>query len=360
MYKLKHINNYFFVIIILFVSCYSKAQNQSQYIDSVRNQYQIPAIAYAVVSSDSVIELGLIGQSNINLNNKISSTSRFHLGSNTKAITGLIASNLVQQGLLKWNTSLFEIFPEFKHLPQNNNYTFSDLLNFKVPLSAFSYNTEIPDSIYTGKNDFEQRYYIAQYLLKQKSVDENEKGLYLTNTGYVLAGLMMERASGKSYEQLVDELGTKLSISFQFGIPSKNDTNQTYGHDDNSNPLTKENIKLNWLLSAGNINISISDYVKLIQTYLLAIEGQSTFYSKQQMDYLLKSPDFSFGWFKQFYEETTSNVYYNFGNATGFMSSVFILREKSIGIFVFANKSSESTECAIGEISDKLKIKYCN
>ncbi|MFT3749666.1 MAG: hypothetical protein QM768_15165 [Agriterribacter sp.] len=42
---------------------------------------------------------------------------------------------------------------------------------------------------------------LAKYLLQQKSVEPND-GLYLTNTGYILAGLMLEKASGKAYKEL--------------------------------------------------------------------------------------------------------------------------------------------------------------
>lgn len=355
----KHINKYCFAVLLIFTFLDATAQFQSLYIDSIRNEYHIPAIGYAVITGDSIIELRMAGQPKVNSDNKILLANRFHIGSNTKAITSFIASDLVQQGLLHWNTSLFYMFPEFRGSHKQRDITFSDLLNFKVPLAPFSYNTEIPNAILAGKTEFEQRYQIAKYLLKQKPVDKTGSGLYLTNTGYVLAGLMMEKASGKNYYRLVNDAGIKLGIDFQFGNPNKSDKNQTYGHDENSNPINDENIRLNWLLSAGNINLSLIDYAKFIQFFLQAIEGKSKLYAQQKAKYLLTgNTSFSFGWFEKFDETIKTQLYYNFGNANGFMSSVIIIKEKGIAIVVLANKSSVKAEEGINEITSMLKNKY--
>ena len=37
---------------------------------------------------------------------------RFHLGSNTKAMTALLAAILVEEGALRWDSSMAEVFPE--------------------------------------------------------------------------------------------------------------------------------------------------------------------------------------------------------------------------------------------------------
>jgi CubicO group peptidase (beta-lactamase class C family) len=36
---------------------------------------------------------------------------RFHLGSDTKAFTSLLASQFVEEGKLRWDSTLAEIFP---------------------------------------------------------------------------------------------------------------------------------------------------------------------------------------------------------------------------------------------------------
>ena len=37
---------------------------------------------------------------------------RFHLGSDTKAMTALLAAMLVEEGKIRWNSTMLEVFPE--------------------------------------------------------------------------------------------------------------------------------------------------------------------------------------------------------------------------------------------------------
>ena len=64
-----------------------KSQSLISFADSIRNEYKIPELAYAVVASDSVFELQTLGVQRINTNYLAKQNDRFHIGSNTKAIT---------------------------------------------------------------------------------------------------------------------------------------------------------------------------------------------------------------------------------------------------------------------------------
>lgn len=139
-----------------------------------------------------------LGTNKVNSNVQVTLQNRFHLGSNTKAITSFIAADLVSQGKINWNTDFFHLFPELKAKQnQSKSLTLINLLNFKAPLAPFSYDTYIPESVVITGTNQEQRYNIAKYLLTQKAVKKNNDDLYLTNLGYVLAGLMLEKVSNK-------------------------------------------------------------------------------------------------------------------------------------------------------------------
>ncbi|WP_027383225.1 serine hydrolase domain-containing protein [Epilithonimonas caeni] len=346
------------IMLMFLLSFNVKAQVFSDKIDSVRTQYKIPALGVAVLSSDSILEMNVYGTNKINSDSKITLKNRFHIGSNTKAVTSFIAADLVSKGKINWDTEFFSLFPELKTTQNEADFTLIELLNFKTPLTSFSYDTEIPESLkITGTNQ-EQRYKIAKYLLGKKSVDKNEDNLYLTNLGYVLAGLMLEKASHKSYNLLVDELGKNLGIIFQFGSPSLKDKMQTYGHDSQLNPINTENIKLNWLLTAGNLNISLPDYSLFIQNYLLGIKGKGKMLKQDVFDKLLFGfPKFSFGWFNMTNDKGKSFIR-NFGNANGFMSSVTIMKEKNLAVIILGNVSSDLAQEGIEKVFEILEKKY--
>lgn len=357
MFRLKTTLKVLFALYI-FIGRAANAQHCTDFVENIRTSYQIPALAYAVVTSDSILELQFCGKQKINSPTEITLNSKFHIGSNTKAITSLIASDLVQQGLLKWETSFFDIFPELSIFQKNRKITLSGLLNFKVPLAAFSYNTHIADSVTIKGTAAEQRYQLAKYLLSLQPVEANNN-LYLTNTGYILAGLMLEKVSGKEYKLLAHDLGKKLHIDIQFGSPALSGNNQPCGHNENLQPVTDENIKLDWLLSSGNINIALPDYSRFMQHYLASLEGKSTSFSPRQIKYLLTTnKSFSFGWFNTIERKNRNHIFYNFGNANGFMSSVIIIKNKGIAFIVFTNISSEKAEEGINKLVDALKKQY--
>jgi len=116
------------VMMILFAVNKCPAQNTSAFADSVRRVYKIPELSYAVVSADDVYELHALGGRKINTEWVATLNDRFRIGSNTKAITGFIAAQLVREGKLSWDTKFFDLFPEMR-AASNKAYQQLTLLN---------------------------------------------------------------------------------------------------------------------------------------------------------------------------------------------------------------------------------------
>src|SRR5689334_383912 len=87
-------------------------QSTLAYADSVRRAHQVPAIGYAVVTADGVLELEVLGVKQAGTDRKAERNDRFRIGSNTKLITAFIAARLVHDGRLRWDTRFFALFPE--------------------------------------------------------------------------------------------------------------------------------------------------------------------------------------------------------------------------------------------------------
>lgn len=349
-----------FIFFFLLITCGANAQNISDKIDSIRIKYKIPALEFAVISPDSILEMKTFGTNKIDSDLKVTLQNRFHLGSNTKAITSFIAADLVSQGKINWTTDFFYLFPELKTKKNfsGKSLTLVNLLNFKAPLPPFSYDTQIPDSVIAIGTNQEQRYNIAKYLLTQKAVKKSKDDLFLTNCGYLLAGLMLEKVSQRNYNELVNDLNKNLNIDFKFGSPNSQNEQQTYGHNEQLIPISEENVKLNWLLSAGNINTTLPDYSLFIQNYLKGIDGKGKPFKKRTFEQLLfEFPIFSFGWFNKVGKHNKHYIN-NFGNANGYMSSVSIFKEKRNAVIIFCNLSSESANEAIDKILEILAEKY--
>lgn len=103
-----------FISFLIISSCYSQESFEIKKtlhkIDSIRIRFDIPAVAFGVVRDDSILLQGAIGVREINTNDSITIYDKFHIGSNSKALTSFIAGKLVDNGLISWNTKFLIYF----------------------------------------------------------------------------------------------------------------------------------------------------------------------------------------------------------------------------------------------------------
>ncbi len=358
---MKNSLKYLFSFIFVFTSCFAIAQSNLSFADSIRVNYKIPELAYAVLSSDSVLELNVLGFKQQNKVVKASLNDRFRIGSNTKTITAYIAAVMVKQGKLKWDTKFFDLFPELKESSDTSyhNCTLQDLITFRINLMSWTYTYDDPEKNEIKGNNQQQRYSFIKWVLKQKP-DTIKKITYWSNPSYVAAGLMLEKVSAKSYEQLVADLGRELNISFAFGQPNVVGKSQPWGHNAELKPEKPQlNEKLNWLSSAGNINVSLPDYAKFIQMQLQGLLGKSKIFTANEFDYMHYGLEkFSFGW--QVFVDNKTNLKYSYhkGNPGTFLSQVYICKETNRAYIFFANVQSEQAEVGMKVLFNKLNAQY--
>jgi CubicO group peptidase (beta-lactamase class C family) len=346
-----------FILLAFFTATFG--QSISSFGDSIHIKYKIPELAYAVVSSDSILEIQVVGVQRVNSEFKANINDRFRIGSNT--ITSYISAVLVKKGKIKWDTKFFDLFPELKtkSLPAYHDLTLKNLLTLRAPIMSWTYTYQEPTEREIKGNTQEQRYNFASWILKQDPIVE-QRTFYWSNPSYVLAGLMLEKATGKIYDTLVNELGHELGIEFGFGQPNFNDKNQPWGHNENL-VLEKPslNYKLNWLSPAGNINVSLPDYSKFIQLQLRGLSGKSQIFTKEEFEYMHYGlPEFSMGW--RWYVDSTTNLRYSYheGNPGTFLTKTFICNDTGKAFIIFANVQSEEAQRGMIILLDELKRKY--
>jgi CubicO group peptidase (beta-lactamase class C family) len=356
-------NRLFSILILLSFSTTTFGQLNGSFADSIRLEYKIPELAYAVVSSDSIFEIQTLGVQRVNSKFKANINDKFRIGSNTKTVTSYISAVLVKQGKIQWDTKFFDLYPELKAQSNSAYYDFTlqDFLTFRANLIKWSYDNGTPIKKEIKGNNQQQRYEFVSWILQQNPITEKQT-TYWSNPSYVAVGLMLEKATGKNYETLVHELGKELGIEFGFGQPNLNDRNQPWGHDENLE-LEKPylNYKLNWLSSAGNINVSLPDYAKFIQLQLQGLWGKSKVLTAEEFEYMhFGLPEFSFGW--KWYVDENTNLRYSFheGNPGSFLAKAFICKETDKAFILFTNVQSDEADKGLKILLEELKRKYGN
>ena len=350
------------IIVLLLMNYAVNAQAQliKPFADSIRQLYKIPELGYAVVSRDSVLELDVAGVKKWGTDIAAEKSDLFRIGSNTKAITGFIAAMLVKDKKIAWNTRFFDLFPELKagSRKEYQDLTLMNLLSFRARLFPYTYTNDTPvKGQFTGNED-EQLYQFAQWFFKHKPVARNGE-VHFSNLGYVAAALMIEKASGKTYKQLVADLGNKLDIHFEFGQPNTINDVQPWGHNGDMVPEPPgDNYKLNWLLPAGNICVSLPDYVKFIQLQLKGLAGKSELLTKEEFQFLHFGLNrFSVGWFSDT-DAQGHNFSHNTGNPGSFLTSVYVYPDTDRAFILFSNAQTDATAEGLDILYEEMKRQY--
>ena len=342
------------LFLLLNVTTY--AQNNSsvnlQYvIDTFIVNNKIPAIAVAVVQLDTVIYAVSGVNSTVN-GTLISTSAKFHLGSNSKAITSFMAAKLVEEGKLAWDTQLVDIIPELKTTihPKFQHITLEQLLSHTAGMKAYTAASEfakLPDFKGTIQK---QRLSLVQYSLTNDTILTVGNYSY-SNLGYVIAASMLEHVTRKTWEeQLQETFKTNSFGSFFIGFPNKEIKTNPWGHSMLTDTLQTQSPNFNYDLSivapAGDISMNIMDYSKFVQLHLQGISGRNNYLKAdtyQKIHFGIEK--YAFGWGNG--KSLNGLVSTHNGSAGNFYAHTMIYKEKKIAFIVIANASSPSTDKAV-------------
>jgi D-alanyl-D-alanine carboxypeptidase len=335
--------------------------------ESIRMIRGVPGMAYAVFSKDSIIEFQVLGYRVFKRKDTIERYDRFNIGTNTAAITAFIAAKLVESGKIKWTTQLLDVFPGFrkKILPVYKSIRFEDLLSSRTRLQPFMEMSEwfkIPE---TKGNIVSKRLFFTYWILQRKPNMENfnQEKIVFSLAGYVVAASMMEKVTGKSWEDLVSEYVRKpLNISTRYSWPNRTDMAAPAGHWMQGGSFHSEDpdtwVKVHPILYPGQgISISMPDYIKYMQFNLQGLNNGKMRLPKSGFDFLFfGSPDFSMGWNNGSYYG--KSFAFHEGLSLLFNCRTEILKEKDRGIIVMCNSGDKDARGAVLDLTKLLEEKY--
>jgi CubicO group peptidase (beta-lactamase class C family) len=166
------------------------------------------------------------------------------IGSISKSFTSVMAGALVERSIIGWNTTLAEALPTLAPGMREayRTVTLEQLLNHMGGVMSFVDNIEDADLFLDSlasateplpTNFVGRQTYFAKWLLSQplRPGITPGKDFYYSNAGYVLASMMMEARSGKSFSTLFEELiATPMSQTVGLAVPSALLANTLKGH----------------------------------------------------------------------------------------------------------------------------------
>lgn len=179
------------------------------YLETIRKEYGLPALAAAVVKNGEIVVSGAVGFRAQGSEVAVTLEDRFHIGSDTKAMTATLAGMLVDEGKLRWDSTIGEVLGD-KVKGMNEALAAVKLEQLLSHSSGIPTDNDEIAKLYFNTDTFDfnlpalRLRAIDAWKANAPKIPEGSPFQY-SNFGYVIAGAMIEAASGKSWDALITE-----------------------------------------------------------------------------------------------------------------------------------------------------------
>jgi len=308
-------------------------------INYIRVDAGLPAMAAVLVHDGQIIEMASTGTRSIKSATAVSGEDKWHLGSLTKAMTSTLAAILVKQGVISWDTSIADVYPELAGI-MNSHYETVRLDQLLSHTSGMRANTPTLNSYRNSSLDIEaQRQKMIEEALLLKPEVNQGKYLY-SNLGYMVAGAMMERLTGFSWETLLaNNIFNALTMTESgFGVPdAQGKLTQPVGHVSQGSGWKAKNEDNPAVLGpAGTVHSSLENMGKYIAAHLSGARGNDvvgllTSSEFTKLHTAANNPGYAMGWV------VADGVLSHNGSNTMWLASIEIHPTKNIALFIVTN-----------------------
>jgi CubicO group peptidase (beta-lactamase class C family) len=170
-----------------------------QFIPEAMDRYGVPGAAVAVVQNGAPILVKGYGLREVGTDATVDADTVFQLASNTKPFTAFAAGILVEEGLIGWDTPIREVLPELQLMDPyaSRNVTLRDVLAHRSGLPAFT--GDLLDVLGYDRDEVLHRLRFVE-----PGSTFREVAAY-SNLGFFIAGQVIERLTGGSWEEAVRE-----------------------------------------------------------------------------------------------------------------------------------------------------------
>lgn len=325
-------------------------QDVSKLLAPLVEKHKVPALAVAVVEGDRLTKVGATGIRARGSEAKVGLDDVWHLGSCTKAMTATLCARLVEQGKLKWDSKVGDVLADQAEQIHADlrGVTLEQLLSHRAGLPTIP---PLPLWLklvgHEGSRDAREMLLSNGWLKAKPASPPGSKWEY-SNAGFMLAGLMAERAADKDWEALIREqlfepLGMKTA---GFGAPGSADkVDQPRGHNAFGFAMKpgKGADNPRGLGPAGTVHCSLRDWSKFIALHLQGARGECRLLTAESFQ-RLHSPQpiddkagYALGWVVSQREWADGSVLMHNGSNTMWFSVVWIAPKRGFAVMAVTN-----------------------
>lgn len=164
---------------------------------------RVPGLGAAVIDREGVVAIGVAGRRRIDDPAPLHRDDRFHLGSDTKAMTAYVVARLVERGELSWGDTLGSLLTD---VPIHESYrpvTVDQLLTHRAGVPANAQWPQLETMLDPHSSPAEQRTVVAHFALGREPHHPPGSAFLYANLGYIVLGAAMQARTGESWEALM-------------------------------------------------------------------------------------------------------------------------------------------------------------
>ncbi|MGV6819557.1 MAG: serine hydrolase [Parvularcula sp.] len=326
------------------------------------DRFNVTGAAVGIVKDGEIVLLRGYGWRDRAAQKPVDENTIFNIASNSKAFTAAALGILVDEGTLAWDMRVREILPDFRLYDDyaTQEMTIRDLLTHRSGLGVGAGDL----MLWPQPNKFTRTDIVhgLRYFKPQRSF---RSGYAYDNTLYIVAGEVIAAASGKPYEEFVDNrlmkpLGLRTCFAGKMSRNALRNVALPYTVDAEPKVIDRAKITNEPIASvaAGGLRCSARDMIVWMQTQLaggLAPNGQQIF-SQQQRDEMWRPQTimtvppslaernkthfraYGLGWRladRRGYKEVSHT-----GTLAGMRSYVTLIPELDLGVVILSNGES--------------------
>ncbi len=309
-----------------------------------------------------MVETGAAGLRAIGQTPQVTTTDQWHIGSLTKAMTATLAGVLVERGRIDWSTRVRDALPELVAGSQAElvDVTLQELLSHTAGITTDV--TQAPSWATlrsTAGPLLERRRAFAAELLALPPA--GPRGTYAySNGGYIVAGAMLEAATGTAWEDLLQQevLGPLGMTGTGFGAPGEAATpDQPWGHVRQSGswvavPPGPNADNPDVLGPAGTVHTTLMDYARFMMAHLAGARGVDGLVSAATFARLhtpAPGTNYALGWGVIERSWADGLVLQHAGSNSLWYAVVWIAPERNLAMFAATNAGGDPAQAGTND-----------
>lgn len=336
------------------------AQSQAK-VDAFRHKHRLPGLAAVIVNADTIHCL-CSGQRRIDAAALIQANDTMPLGALSKAVTATVLARWVEQGRLRWDSTLAELLPAWRDQMQAEfqTVTLQQLLEHRAGLARDFDDLNYPQLLtMLGGQLSAERSTAAHWILQQAPAYPINQRTRYSNLGYLILGIIIELIGGNTYEKVIQtQLLATLHLQPQIGQAAAIEGHQATKTYWFSKPQwrTAEIDADEHILARlkPRIRLSPADYGVFLREHLRGLHGLSTLLSLHSFQQLhTAAAHYALGWACiQTAEHGQLSVHDSAEH--GFRHYSVLMPDRQRAVAIFCNADDASCSAKLIQLAESL------